>query len=156
MKKKKIVTFILSFVFVALLFGGFFLSPSYSQGQEIGVDPGFQGIVPCGRSSGGEAETCTLCHLVIGLHRIFSYGIFIIVMVALGVFFIAGAVYIVSFGSQELMEKAKRTMLYSMSGLVIVACAWLIINVTLFALSANPDLGVGMPNWWSFGNLSCN
>jgi len=151
MKNKKF----LAFAFILIFLSGLFLFSNFSYGQAIGVDPNINGIVPCGRAGG---EPCTLCHLVVGIHRLFSYGVFIIVAVSLAVFFIAGAVYIVSFGDQGLMEKAKKTMLYSMSGLVIVACAWLMINVTIYAVTGNynSDLGIGMSNWWSLNGLNCN
>ena len=143
------------------MFSGIFsisFSPSVVSAQGLNEDPGWTGIVPCGRNKdvqGNEGAVCTLCDLVVGVHRLFSYGLYIILAVALFVFVLAAVMYTVSTGDQGMMDTAKKAMLNSMIGLVIVACSWLLVNATLFAISANPDnLGMQMTNWYSL-EINC-
>jgi len=149
-----------NFLLVILIFGIAFLFFSFSSpvfSQELGEDPGWKGLVPCGRDvdpQDNESAMCTLCELIVGIYKLFTYGLYIIIAISLAAFFVAGVMYIVSFGNESTMQAAKKFMLNSMIGLVLVACAWLIVDISLYALFAKPDLGVNMPNWYTF-NLSC-
>ena len=157
--------------FLALIiFSGLFI---FSQGT-IAVDsaglvakPGWQGIVPCARwltsSAAGEKEDkmCTLCDLIVGIQRIFNYGLFIILSIAFLGIFLAGVLYIISSGDEGLMTKAKTFLRSALIGFALVACAWLIVNVVLWLIvkkdASDPDLttrmGIGQPNWYTF---NCN
>jgi|GEM_PF-6914193 len=153
MKNKIIILLII--IFLGILF--LFIENSFAQANgtvvELGKDPAWKGIVPCGRSFGTAEEMapCTLCHLIIGIQRLFTYGLSIIIIVSLAAFFIAGIMYMVSTGDQGMMEAAKKFMISSMVGLAIVAGAWLIVNVGLWVLSVRGDFGIGRTSWFSFG-----
>jgi len=164
-KMKRFLTSTLLLVFIFGIFSVFLAAPVYAQESQLEKDVSWTGLVPCGRNDDGtataeEQKQCTLCHLVIGIQRLFSYGVSIIIAVALAAFFIAGIMYTVSGGNQEMMESSKKFMMTSMVGLAIVAGAWLIVNVSLWAISAkgadDPNgggLGIERENWFSF---TCN
>ncbi len=154
--KRKIFLVLLSLVISGFL-GIFFFSSEVSA-QSLGEKPSWTGIVPCGRNNnvqGNEGAQCTLCDLVVGIHRLFIYGLYIIVSIALLAFFIAAVMYTVSTGDQGMMDSAKKFMMNSMIGLVFVAGAWLLVNVALWTLGAKPNnLSLNMPNWYSF-QINC-
>jgi len=113
---KRFLIWTLLLVMVVGIFSIFSFSSAHAQNAELGRDVSWTGIVPCGRSSGTDAEQaqCTLCHLIVGIQRLFTYGVSIIIAVALAAFFIAGIMYMVSAGNQEAMNASKKFMLTSM------------------------------------------
>lgn len=147
---KKIITWVLLCIVVAGAFSILPLSSAYAQKLDSEIEA--KGLVPCGRNYGTEAETekCTLCHLVVGIQRIFYYALSIIIAVSMLAFFIGGVMYTVSTGNQTAMESAKKFMLSSMIGLIIVACSWLIVNVAFWSVKAKRDLSVEKVNWYTF------
>jgi len=106
-------------------------------------------LVPCGTS--GD-DPCTLCHLIIGIHGLITYGRNILVVVAIGAIVVAGIIYIASAGNTKMMQQAKSFMLSVALGCIFFLGAWLIITVTLRILSANyTNLGVStIQNWYTF------
>jgi hypothetical protein len=117
-----------------------------------------EGLVPCGLSSGTPAEMapCTLCHLIIGVFNIFTWFKNILITVAAVGIFIAGVMYVISAGNEEMMKRAKSFLATSLIGFTIVLCAWLIVNITMWALSTKEGthedkaLGIGRVNWYTF------
>jgi len=105
------------------------------------------GLVPCGGT--GEAP-CTLCDLIIGIYEIISWLRNILVAVAFVAIFIAGIMYVISSGDEEMMKRAKGFLSTSLIGFTIVLCAWLIVNTIMWSLSTNEDLGIGQKNWYTF------
>ena len=97
------------------------------------------GIVPCGNN---DQSPCTLCHFIIGIFNLITWGRNILIVVAVVAIFISGILYMISSGTQ-LMEQAKRFLTASIVGFVIVITSWLIIATVMWALSAQPDLGIG-------------
>lgn len=98
-------------------------------------------IVPCGTSA--HPEPCTLCHIVTGISGIVIYVRDIMVFVALAVITAMGILYIVSAGSPELMGMAKKGIIASLVGVVIVLFAWLIVNTIMFTVfGAKANLGI--------------
>ncbi len=132
---------------VFLLFFGIFL-PIFSAQA---------GLVPCGLSvddkdlAGDQTGACTLCHLIVGIQNIVSFGLKLLITVAAVGIFIAGVMYIISSGSEEMMKNAKAFLTASLTGFTIVLCAWLIVNVIMWVLSAKTKLGVEEANnWYTF------
>lgn len=117
------------------------------------------GLVPCGLHSGTPEEMapCTLCHLIIGIYEIFTWFKNILITVAAVGIFIAGVMYIISAGNEEMMKRAKSFLATSLIGFTIVLCAWLFVNVTMWALSTEDGtdnaLNIGRTNWYTF---TCN
>ena len=107
------------------------------------------GLVPCGDGN-DPSNACTLCDLIIGIYEIIGWLRNILVTVAFVAIFIAGIMYVISSGDEEMMKRAKGFLSTSLIGFTIVLCAWLIVNTTMWALSANDDLGIGRQNWYTF------
>jgi len=99
------------------------------------------GIVPCGRKDAGasldEQQPCTLCHLVIGIQRIVTYGRNIVTFVALVMIVIGGIWYIVSTGNEQMMGTAKNILKTALTGFAIVFLVWLAVNYTMYLISVN-------------------
>jgi len=133
---------------VFLLFVGIFL-PIFSAQA---------GLVPCGSSQDDattlnvdESQICTLCHLIVGIQNIVSFGLKLLITVGAVGIFIAGVMYIISSGNEGMMTNAKAFLTASLTGFTIVLCAWLIVNVTMWILSAETKLGVEeATNWYTF------
>lgn len=125
-------------LFVLMIFAGFVFCPEYSDAA---------GLVPCG---GKDEDPCTLCHLFIGINNILTW--MRNVLVAVGTFAIVGAgiLYIVSAGSQQMMETAKTMIKQALIGVAVVLGSWLIVNTVMNVLSVRSDLGVSATSWNKF------
>jgi hypothetical protein len=116
------------------------------------------GVVPCGLNEddtsldGDQTVACTLCHLIVGIKNIIDFGLKILVTVAFVGIFIAGVMYIISAGSEEMMKRAKEFLKTSLTGFTLVLCAWLIVNIVMWVLSTNIT-DMGATNWYTF---TCN
>ncbi|HRY82523.1 MAG TPA: pilin [Candidatus Moranbacteria bacterium] len=108
-----------------------------------------QGVVPCGHGDDPN-NACTLCHLIIGIKKIIDFGLKLLVVVAFIGIFIAGIMYIISSGSEEMMKRAKAFLTASLTGFAITLGAWLIVNIVIWSLSANPTIGIKGANWYTF------
>lgn len=129
------MTYMKTILFAALLaFPIFFLAASPT--------PVDAALVPCG---GTGQDPCTLCHLVVGISEIITYIRDVMVFIALAVITAMGILYIVSAGNPDLMGTAKKGIIASLVGVVIVLFAWLIVNTVMFTVfGAKSDLGVGV------------
>lgn len=88
------------------------------------------GLVPC-------TDECTLCHLVLGIKNIFDFLLKLLLAACLLGITIAGVLYMVSAGSKDLIEKAKKAFTSSIIALVLLLCSWLIVNAVMNALGFN-------------------
>lgn len=100
------------------------------------------GIVPC-----GDGSPCTLCHLIVGFHNLVSFLLKLVVTIALAGIFFAGVMYILSSGNEGMITSSKNFLRASVMGFAIVLGAWLIVNVTMWALSAKDSNGDGVPDF---------
>lgn len=108
----------------------------------------FNGIVPCGTDENNVP--CTLCHFFIGFQRLFEYGLYIATtLVFVGAFF-AGIMHLISFGSEELMTRAKLFLGASLKGFGIVLGAWVIITSIMNIAPIQKGLGIGKTDWYKF------
>lgn len=108
---------------------------------------GGSGIIKCGRAG---QNMCKLCDLIVGINTIIQYGFMIAIIVALTFIVVGAVIYIVSAGNTGVIETAKGAMKNAAIGILIVFCAWLIINTSLRVLGARSDLGIGVAGWSSF------
>ncbi len=108
-----------------------------------------QGIVPCGQGS-NKANACTLCDLIVGVKNVIDFGMEILISVAAVGVFIAGVMYVISSGNEQMVTTAKNFLSASLIGFTVVLSAWLIVNVVMWILVANGNLGVGATNWYTF------
>lgn len=110
-----------------------------------------QGIVPCGHD-----KACTLCDLIVGIKKLFDYGLKIIAVITLACATFAGVMYVVSSGNEKTMESAKAFLSASLIGLAVVLGSWLIVNTTIAVLMpTKSDLGTGKASWYQFGDIDC-
>lgn len=109
------------------------------------------GLIPCG----GEKDPCTLCHLIVGFHGIVKYGMSLIIIVAITAITIAGVMYVISAGDEEMMKKAKGFIKASLMGFAFVFLGWLIVSITMFLFSARPNLGV-IPDGSAWNKFKCS
>lgn len=106
------------------------------------------GLIPCGTTS--NPNPCTLCHFIIGFKNLIDYGFTIVTIAAIAAIFIAGTMYIISSGNEGMMTSAKGFIKASLIGFAVVFGGWLIVNVTMQALSAKSDLGISAMSWNNF------
>jgi hypothetical protein len=130
--KRKFLSVLFLVVFLSL-----FLVPAVSAG-----------IVPCGTIE--NDVPCTLCHLIVGFWNLISYGLKILVFVALAGLTIAGIMYIFSAGSETLITAAKNFIKNILYGVGIVLAAWLLIFAVMNYLGTKPDLGIQKESWNKF------
>jgi hypothetical protein len=132
-KNKKIKTIVLFSIFFAICFAMF---PSKAEAA---------GLVPCGTAT----SPCTLCHLIIGIKGLIDWGFAILVTASLVAVAIAGVMYTVSSGSEQMMGTAKSFLKSALIGFAIVLAAWLLVNTTMWLLSIKTDLGIGKTSGWA-------
>ncbi len=144
--KRKILGIIL---LVGLIF--FFVTPVLAA----------EGIVPCGLTK-EYTDRCTLCDLISGFKKLFDYGIKTIIIICLACATFAGVMYVVSSGSEKMMESAKAFLKGSLIGLAVVLCSWVIVNTVITVLmptQTDSDVGGSLgisKKWAEFGNLNCD
>lgn len=114
-------------------------------------EPAFKGLVPCGTDENNVP--CSLCHFIIGIQRIFKYGLYLSTTLAFAGLFIIGLMYLFSFGSEEMMTKAKLFLWLTLKGFGITLGSWVIITSILNIVPISQGLGVNKVNWYTF---SCN
>ena len=95
-----------------------------------------QGLIPCGHGS-ASSDACTLCDFIVGFYNLIHFGLELLITVTVVGIFIAGVMYIVSAGNEQLITKAKTFLSASLVGFTIVLTAWLLVNVAMWALSFN-------------------
>jgi hypothetical protein len=108
------------------------------------------GLIPCGTDA--NPEPCTLCHFIVGIQGIVSFGLRILISVAVLGIFISGIMYIISSGNEQTITVAKNSFGASIKGFTIVLAAWFLVNITFWVLSANETLGIATSkeNWYTF------
>jgi len=90
-----------------------------------------ESLVPCGP---GQDHMCTLCDFVLMAHNIFWFILKISLATAILFIAIAGILYIVSAGSEQLMTTAKSAMTYALMGFGFCLGAWLLVQVIASSL----------------------
>ena len=105
------------------------------------------GLVPCGT---GTTDPCTLCHLIVGIQGLISWGMGILVIAAITAITISGIIYIISSGNSSLTKQAKDFVTSAVIGFAIMLGAWLIVNTTLNLLPTKTDLGIQKESWYKF------
>lgn len=91
------------------------------------------GLIPCGNSSDPK-DACTLCDFFQMFYVLMKWGMSILFILAGVGIFISGIIYIISAGDPGMMTKAKGYLTMCIIGVVIVLCAWLIVNTVMWVL----------------------
>jgi len=118
------------------------------------------GLVPCGNTefSGNRPITpnmCTVCHFVVLGWNIARWGAMIVGFVALVMIAIAGVLYIISSGNEQMMQWAKSALGYALLGVLIFVGAFLIVHTTIFFLSNRTDARLQVDGERYFGSFTC-
>jgi len=133
---------IIKISFFCFLFLLFFANQSFAQTSGCPT-----GLVPCG----GQDCPCQFCHFFIMFDNIFNFVLFRIVpIVAALLIAIAGFMFIFGYADQQgaTINKAKELFKAIIIGMVIIYCAWLIVNLFFTAMGVkifNPSTG---QNWF--------
>lgn len=112
------------------------------------------GVIPCATTE--HPEACTLCHFVVGFKNLIDWGFTIVAILAIVALFFAGVTYIVSFGDETMMTKAKGFIKSTLIGFAVIFGGWLIVTLTMTVLSAKKTgdtggvLGIGIESWNKF------
>ncbi len=149
--------------FLPLLLILFFLSVNFLacvqnvQAQVDCSDSSFwnSGIVPCGRNcnntntTADETKPCTLCHFIVGFNDLINYGFKILVFLALVCLVIAGVMYILSAGNEQMITTAKTFIKQVLYGFGFVLAAWLLIFIVMNYFGVKSDLGIEKTEGWT-------
>lgn len=116
------------------------------------------GFVPCGRDPQG-ADRCTLCHFLVSANLIKNFITETLFVVGVTVLTIAGIVYIVSAGNQQLTTLAKSAIKNVFLGLIFILAAWVLITFVFVMLARGGNVEEATGKFTSGGNLwsfTCN
>ncbi len=117
------------------------------------------GLVPCGRQCDNpdtdidETQMCNLCHLIVGIDMIIDYLLLLLGFVAFLMLVVAGIMYLVSAGNQNIISSAKKAIGAGLAGFTIVLIAWVVVNtviVYLFPIDETNPIGIKVNSWSEF------
>lgn len=100
------------------------------------------GLVPCGRNCDdpdteiNEQAPCTFCHFLVLFKRIVDFLTTVIAFPVLVLMIIIGGImFLTSSGSEKQLNKAKEILKAAFIGVVIILCAWLVIDTVITVLT---------------------
>jgi len=76
-----------------------------------------------------EDNSCAMCCLLSAIYTITDWIFYLMMILVVILFIVAGAIYLTSAGSEESMKRAKNIMLYAIVGLVVALIAKLVPSV---------------------------
>ncbi len=117
------------------------------------TDPNFQLVsTDCGQSvpstdpAGNPTfkinRECGWGDLIVLLNRILQYIIFISASIAVLMFVYAGFLYLTAFGEMGKVEQAHRIFSSTITGIVLILIAWLIVATLLKVLEISPEFTI--------------
>ena len=135
--------YVILIVMIFLVVGAF--APVVAQGQ------GFPEPLVPKECAGAEAATkCTLCSLTQLARNVLNFAIFIAIVMSAVLFAWAGIRYLTNMGNLNVAATARKTLQNVFLGLLLILCAWLVIN-TLMGIMVNSTFKGFLP--W---NQLCN
>lgn len=145
--KRQLFLFVLTFVITGFLFTAL---PVEVSAQLSDPAAGAEGnLVPC---SGSD---CTFCHVIELGNNILKW-LFGIVFVIFGVIiFIAGFGLVTSGGNQTKLDDAKKKLSNALIGIIIVFCAFLIVDTLVRMVITNGELGTVSSNLTYWNEITC-
>ncbi len=127
-KMKKLFLSIILFCLLSIIFVPFLASAA-------GNPTAGQPLVPCGNP--GEAA-CTITDFFTMIARVYNFIVWdIATPLAILAFLAGGIIMMVSAGNPGLAGKGRQILTIATIGLVLVFCAWLIVNVILVTLTGH-------------------
>ena len=116
-------------VFLIIFLTGLFLLPFIAFSA---------GLIPCG---GAGEDPCKFCHIFVMLGKMLNFLLFTIVPVtAVLMLTVGGAMMIFAGGRPAMVGKGRTIITAVVIGLVIIYCAWLLVN-TFFAIIGFANFG---------------
>jgi cytochrome bd-type quinol oxidase subunit 2 len=122
--------FILAIVILSLVISGLFIS------SVIDVQAA---IVPCATST--SPDMCTICHLAVGIWEIIDFIKNLVFITSVVIIMVAGIMYIVSTGNQQITTMAKTAIKTALIGTIVVLVSFLVITFILNAIFNTNTLG---------------
>ncbi len=108
-------------------------------------DPAATGIVPCGVSkdaTGVLTCPCEIPHFFIMIRNVYIFVTWTIALPLAGLLIVIGGVLlIISGANQNMFDLGKRLLWGAFWGVVLVFCAWIIINIIFMTLGINMNPG---------------
>jgi hypothetical protein len=153
--KLSIFYFLFSIFFLVLLP----LVASAHAPQLWGMPPGYWGpILSCSGSGQGGLPKCTsLCDLLHTFQNVIYFGISLAFFAIAPVLLIWGGVLILIAGANPgLLEQGKKILTGTLIGILIVLCAFLIVNTFLWFLAKSGGGQGTVPTGVGWPNIQCN
>jgi hypothetical protein len=123
-----------------LIFIFFLLLPGLSYGA---------GLVPCG---GPDEPPCTLCHFFVMIEKIYEFLLFRIApVVAVLMFVIGGAMFLVSSGNPQTISTARRIITSVLIGLVVIYGSYFFVGLILQSIGLADWTRDIYHTWWEEG-----
>lgn len=145
--------FFFSFSLFLLLFPSFLLIPQPASAAAFG-------LVPCALQNDNPATNwddrapCTLCHFLIGMNFVVKFLRNLMTAIAIAIMVAMAIMYIVSAGNEDMMATAKKGIIGSLIGIVVILLAWVIVNfIFTLPIFANNGLVRTDGSWDTF---TCN
>lgn len=136
-----------------LLFPSFLLIPQPASAAAFG-------LVPCALQNDNPATNwddrapCTLCHFLIGMNFVVKFLRNLMTAIAIAIMVAMAIMYIVSAGNEDMMATAKKGIIGSLIGIVVILLAWVIVNfIFTLPIFANNGLVKTDGSWDTF---TCN
>ena len=145
---KKVVISFLLVGSVILAFSA--LTPQVAYGGFLSA-PEFDSLVPCSKNSGTAEEMapCSTCHFIVLFQRLVEFATYISLFLLVLGLMISGGMFVSSSVNAEFRTKAKGIIKITITGFLLVAFCYLLINLIFWTLGReNPA------NSW--GNYSCS
>ncbi len=117
------------------------------------------GLVPCGRFTDNsktpwdEAADCELCHIIPLISNIINYIMGLFAVVTLLFIVIGSFLSYTSFSGSENLKMAKKAIMMTLWGFVVVLVAWVTINVLMVLFGFIDPMGDGSWRKFECGNM---
>ena len=110
-----------------------------------------EGLVPCGPGR----EPCQFCHIFVLFSNVVDFFLFeIIPPLAVLIVVIGGIMFFTSSGDPAKINKARSVLTTLVIGLVIMYCAWVIVN-TFFVFIGLSEFGLSLTGPGKWFKIQC-
>jgi len=93
---------------------------------------------------------CGLCDFFLLIMNIYDFIVFKLAPPVAGILIVfAGALFLISGGSEERVSQAKKIFINVVIGLVFIYASWLIVNSIIQVIGKSVD-GFNPQSWWQF------
>ena len=113
-------------------------------------------LVPEEGVSLARAQPCNLCHVFVLAQNVINGFLIIIFFIGTVMVGIGGFVILTAGGAPEKVTHGKRVITYTIIGLVVASCSWIIINETMILL-VGTGTGMGEQKFpWPWNEIDCS